>query len=156
MSYEPKHLKPAHIAIIKLHMEGASNLDIALKMDYTPQQVSNILNSQQAQSLIDAINHETVDTMGEVISMAQTHAPWLMDELIKEAVSSPDAKIRFQAKIAALGIAGHNARGLNVNIRQTHQTTPYDGKSEEEIRKMIYEGEPVQSPGMGPDGKPLQ
>jgi hypothetical protein len=136
-------------------MEGKSNLEIAQAMDYTPQQISNILNSQQAQVLIDAINHETVDTMGEVISMAQSHAPWLMEELIKEAVASPDAGIRHKAKVAALGIAGHNARGLNVNIRQGTQITPYDGKSEEEIRRMIYEGDTSKS-GMGPDGKPLQ
>jgi|HubBroStandDraft_3_1064219.scaffolds.fasta_scaffold177425_2 transposase len=160
MSYEPKSLKPSHICVIQLHVEGKTNREIAAAMDYSEQTVSNIINSSQGQSMIAAVCEESVDTMGQVRSFLQAHAPWLAEELVKEAISSPDLKVRHQAKVAALGMAGH-IKTVNVNLNTSHSDHKYEGMSEAELRQEIYGHRAPKSnnpndPLVGPDGKPLQ
>ena len=158
MAYEPKSLKPAHVHAVRMHVEGQTNVEIAAQLDYSPAQIANILSSPQAQSLIAAMLEETVDTMGQVRSILQAHAPLLVEELIKEAVASPDARIRHYAKVAALGMAGHvKSQNVVIDGRTAHKE--YEGKSEDEIRRMIYDNHApanVPSSDRGPDGKPLQ
>lgn len=154
MSYEPKYLRPAHLLIIKLHNEGVSNIDIGLQMDYTPQQVSNILTSNAAKAMLEALRENAIDTMSEVQSQAQLHAPLMFEELVKDALTAPEPKIRLRAKEVVLGIAGHSTRNITIQ-RGKQDVDDLNAKSDDELRAMLR-GKKEKETGVGPDGRLLQ
>ena len=66
MAYEPKRLRPSHIIMIWMHMNGDSNQEIADATGYTLIQVGNIINCAKAREIIDAINADSIDTAAQV------------------------------------------------------------------------------------------
>jgi hypothetical protein len=151
MPYSPKKLNPVHLIMIRLHWQGESNIDIAMKTGYTPQQVSNVLCSEAAQTVINGLQSEVLDTMAQVQTDAQFMAPKFFDNIVKIAESATDERVRLHANLAGIGIAGHvPVRRIQVQ-GDTANTKKYEDMSEEEIRQDIS-GELAK----GPDGSTLQ
>lgn len=160
MSYSPKRLKPAHLDMVTMHLAGDTNADIALKMGYTSQQISNILNSPEVLEMLQLLRDESLNTMGQVQAEAQLYAPEILRKKIEYALRGDDARVRNTAQTEILNIAGHvPVRHITVESKSL-VVEKYKDKSEEELRAMVR-GEPPQSnvtpePGKGPDGKLLQ
>ena len=153
MAYEPKRLRPSHIIMIRMHMNGDSNQEIADATGYTSIQVGNIINCAKAREIIDAINADSIDTAAQVQSQAQACAPLVMEKLLEDALTSPDARVRLNAKIAWLGIAGHSANRITVDRGKT-VADDVASKTDEHLRQEILGNLP--KPGVGPDGNLLQ
>jgi hypothetical protein len=139
--------------MIRMHMNGDGNQEIADATGYTAQQVCNILGSTKAREIIDAINADSIDTAAQVQSQAQACAPLVMEKLLEDALTSPDARVRLNAKIAWLGIAGHSANRITVDRGKT-VSNDLTSKTDEQIRQEILGS--VPKPGVGPDGNLLQ
>lgn len=154
MSYSPKRLKPAHLDMVTLHLSGESNGDIAIKLGYTAQQVSNILNSPEVVEMLQLLKDETINTMAQVQAEAQLYAPEILRKKIDYALRGDDARVRNTAQTEILNIAGHvPVRHITVESK-SQVVEKYKDKSEDELRAMIR-GEP--SPiAKGPDGRLLQ
>lgn len=135
--------------MITLHLAGTSNIDIATKLGYTAQQVSNILNSEDARTIIEALNSETLNTMGQVATEIQLYAPEILRKKIDYALHGSDDRVRNQAQTELLHIAGH------VPVRQVILTKndvldKFKDKTEDELRAF------VGGTDRGPDGRLLQ
>ena len=153
MSYQPKKLRPAHLMIIRLHWQGESNTDIAMLTGYSPQTVSNVIASEEAQAILLGLQAEVVDTMAQVQTQAQYDAPLVYENIFKIAHTASDERVRLHANLALVGIAGHVPIKRVVVERESALAKKYEDMSEEEIRSSIA-GE--LAPGNGPDGKILQ
>jgi len=94
--------------MIRLHIEGESNLEIAQQLNCSEQIVSNILNCAEAKKLIsDAIAHN-INTIVEVQDSIQLHAPVALGKLIED-VEKGVGRTRQNAAITLLEMAGHSA-----------------------------------------------
>lgn len=140
--------------MIRLHWQGEDNHSIAALTGYTPQQVSNIVNTEEAQKIIEALQADVLDTMSQVATEAQFDAPILYDNVFKMACSEGDARVRLHANLALLGIAGHVPIKRMVIERDTALQKKFEDMSEDEIRNSIT-GE-LEPGDKGPDGKILQ
>lgn len=161
MSYSPKRLKPAHLDMVTLHLSGEGNADIAAKLGYTAQQVSNILNSPEVQEMLQLLKDETLNTMAQVQAEAQLYAPEILRKKIDYALRGDDARVRNTAQTEILNIAGHvPIRHITVE-NKSMVIERYKDKSEDELRAMVR-GEPapggagIADAQRGPDGKLLQ
>lgn len=159
MAYEPKKLKPAHLAMLRLFWQGESIADIAVATSYSAQQVSQIVNSEHAKQILDEMTADTLDTMAQVQTEAQLAAPILWDELYNLARNAGEERTRFNALRECLHIAGHvPARRISFE-RANSVDEKYKGFSEEELRQQLVGDIATDAPptsGNGPDGKPLQ
>jgi hypothetical protein len=153
MSYTPKRLKPAHLQVIRLHWMGKDNTEIAAITGYTPQQVSNVINCEDAQKIIEGLNADAIDTMREVQCELQLSAPLYLNNLHEMAFSCADLRVKANINIALLGMAGHVPIKRVVVQDQTVLQKQYEGMSEEDIVADIR-GE--LAPGKAPDGSVLQ
>ena len=160
MAYTPKKLRPAHLQIIRLHWQGVdangeplTNAAIAMLTGYSPQTVSNVIASDEAQEILAGLQSEVIDTMAQVQNEAQFAAPLIWDNVYKLAFSASDERVKLHANLACLGIAGHVPIKRVVVERESALAKKYEDMSEEEIRSYIA-GE--LAPGNGPDGKILQ
>lgn len=153
MPYSPKRLRPAHLDMVTLHLAGDSNTDIATKLGYTPQQVSNILNSPEVLEILTALKDETLNTMTQVQAEAQLYAPEILRRKINYALHGSDDRVRNTAQTEILHIAGHvPVKHIVVN---DHNTTleKFKNQSDEELRKFVNGSNPNS---IGPDGRLLQ
>lgn len=66
--WEPKKWKPLYQAMVLLHAAGRSNVEIAERLEVTPQQVSNVLCSQQGKKHIERANEKLEEHTVEQIS----------------------------------------------------------------------------------------
>lgn len=140
--------------MVTLHLAGESNTDIANKLGYTAQQVSNILGCQDVREILAALNDETISTIGQVQAEAQLYAPEILRRKIDYALKGDDARVRNTAQTEILHIAGHvPIRRVSIEEKSSINEK-YKDKSEDELRAMI-KGEPPPS-GIGPDGRLLQ
>lgn len=152
MAYSPKRLRPAHLDMVTLHLAGDSNQDIANKLGYTAQQVSNILNSPDVLEILAALKEETINTMSQVQATAQLYAPEILRRKIDYALHGPDDRVRNNAQTELLHMAGHvPVRHIVVNDKNA-TLEKYKDKSDDELRALINGNEP----GKGPDGRLLQ
>jgi hypothetical protein len=154
MAYSPKKLRPGHLIIIRLHWQGESNTDIAMLTGVTPQTVSNIINSEEAQSILAGLQSDVMDTMAQVQTDAQFMAPKLFDNIIKMAESATDERVRLHANLAGIGIAGHVPIKRMIVERESALQKKFEDMSEDEIRNSIA-GD-IGSSAKGPDGNILQ
>lgn len=141
--------------MLRLHWQGESNTDIAMLTGYTPQQVSNIINSEEAQGILAALQAEALDTMSQVQTEAQFMAPKLFDNVVKLAEAAGDERVRLHANLAALGIAGHVPVKRVVVERENMLHKKFEDMTEDEIRRDIA-GDLTPSDTKRPDGSILQ
>lgn len=139
--------------MVRLHWQGESNTDIAMLLNYTPQQVSNILNTEEAQAILAGLQAEALDTMAQVQTEAQFMAPKFFDNVVKLAEAATDERVRLHANLAALGIAGHVPIKRVVMERDTVSQKKYEEMTEDEIREDVARD--LRS-GKAPDGSIIQ
>lgn len=107
-AYQLKALRARHHEIIRLHILGYKNVDIARVLGVTPVSVSNALNSHEGQAvarlLCAARDGEAVDLSARFAEVAPKAFEFLEDTLDNE-----NAPIHLRSKIATelLGLAGH-------------------------------------------------
>jgi len=86
---ETKDLKPAHLRILALHLEGTRTKDIAKMCHVTTATVRNVLKSPGAQIIIDEFTDDFKDEMrilfGEAVNV------------IREGLDDDDIEIRLKA-----------------------------------------------------------
>lgn len=153
MSYSPKRLKPAHLDMVTMHLAGDTNADIALKLGYTAQQVSNILNSPDVLEMLQLLKDESLNTMAQVQAEAQLYAPEILRRKIDYALRGDDARVRNTAQTEILNIAGH-VPVKHITVENKSQVVEkYKDKSEEELRAMIRGESNTTANGKGPDGR---
>lgn len=153
MSYSPKRLKPIHLEMVSLFFAGESVQDIADKCQYTPQMVSNILNSPDVQEVLAKLNEERLNTIAEVQMVAQLRAPELMQAKINYALHGSDDAVRNRAQSEVLAIAGHVPVHRTIIERQDSVAERYKDKTDDQLRE-LFGVEPREA--TGPDGRPLQ
>lgn len=93
-------LQSRHRQIIRLHYEGMKNVDIAARLCITPENVSQVLNSQLAQEHL-AMMHQASDTkvMLSATEMMETAAE--AHKLLKATMlGEEEASIELRTKIA--------------------------------------------------------
>jgi len=139
--------------MIRLHWHGLSNLEIAAKLGYTPQEVSNILNAPEALAILGEMRNLAIDTMGEVAAELQAVAPIALSRKI-DLLGSSDDRVANTAATDLLHMAGHApVKRLQVS-QPTSAELKYEGLNEAELREKLLE-ELGGRPGLGPDGKRL-
>lgn len=152
-----KRLRPDHLKMIQLHWQGRDNSEIASALGFTPQQVSNVLNSPLARSLLDQLQNSTLDSMGEVNAELQLAAPIAAERLIHQ-LHSPNEVIANRAANQILDRA-HGTPLKRVQVQATSQIDKrYEGKTEAEIRQAMLDelgSLGIIEQQLGPDGKPL-
>jgi hypothetical protein len=152
MAYSPKRLRPAHLEMVTLHLAGESNADIGLRLGYTQQQVSNILNCPDVLEILNAIRDESLNTMSQVQVEAQLYAPEILRRKIDYAMHGQDDRVRNTAQTEILNLAGHvPVRHISVETKNSI-LEKYKDKTEEELRAMVT----GITSDRGPDGKLLQ
>jgi ribosomal protein S13 len=147
-----KTLKPVHFAMIRLFWEGRSYREIAEMLDYTSQQVMNVLHSEDAKNVLQQMQELQLDTMSEVATELQLMAPELIQRKKKIALYSPDEHVANRAATDLLFMAGHTPV-KRVQVQQTLTATKYDSMTEEQLREALLSD--VNEDGKGPDGRPL-
>lgn len=150
MPYSPKRLKPSHLDMVTLHLAGESNDDIGVKLGYTAQQVSNILNCPEVLEILDALRKESINSMAQVQAEVQLYAPEILRKKIDYALHGSDDRVRNAAQTELLHIAGHSPVRYVTVENKDEVLEKYKDKSEDELRKIIT-GEK-----RGPDGHLLQ
>lgn len=152
MAYSPKRLRPAHLEMVTFHLAGESNQDIAIRLGYTAQQVSNILNSPEVLEIIEALKAETLNTISQVQVEAQLYAPEILRRKIDYALHGTDDRVRNNAQTEILNIAGHvPVRHITVESRSAIQEK-YKDKTDDDLRAFVTGA----TSDKGPDGKLLQ
>lgn len=93
--------------MLRLHFQGLSNLEIASQLNVTPQHVSNVLCTPEAQELLAQLQENTLDTILDVQTQAQAIAPLVFEEKVRLALTAKDEKVRTTNCKDILDIAGH-------------------------------------------------
>lgn len=152
MPFSPKRLRPAHLDMVTLHLAGESNTDIATKMGYTPQQVSNILNCPEVLEILQLLREETLNTMSQVQAEAQLYAPEMLRRKVDYALHGTDDRVRNLAQTEILNIAGHvPVRHISVENKNS-VLEKYKDMTDDALRAIVN----GSTPDRGPDGKLLQ
>lgn len=160
-------LKPVHIAMIRYHWAGLSHDEIARKLNYSAQQVRNIINSDEVQEIIAQLREAALDSIDEVQQDLQLVAPLALQKKI-ELLDSPDQRVANRASTDLLYMAGHMPIKRYQLEKPSEVSRKYEGMTDEQIAQHLVlsltQGEAlVQSSGgenssndnSGPDGKPL-
>lgn len=79
--WEPQRWDAAHEQVVALHCRGMTNIAIAELIGYTPQQVSNIINTTQGQELI-------AQYKAEIRKRLMESADYKLDELQVRAIEN--------------------------------------------------------------------
>lgn len=152
MSFSPKRLRAAHLDMVTLHLAGESNADIATKLHYTPQQVSNILNCSEVQEILQALREETINTMSQVQGIAQMVAPEMLRLKVDYALHGTDDRVRNLAQTEILNLAGH-VPVRHITVENKNQILEkYKDMTDDALRAIVN----GSTPDRGPDGKLLQ
>lgn len=154
---KPNHLKrlrPIHCKMIELYWNGFTREEIASAVGYTMQQVTNTLNSPEALKLLDQLQTNTLDSMGEVNARFQLAADAAAERLVSQ-LHSANEHIVHKAANAILD----RAHGMPVRRVQVSNSTlveqRYEGKSDDDIRASLAQELGIPFDGNGPDGRPL-
>ena len=145
-------LQHAHIEFIRLHLAGKSHVEIAMLTDYTPQRVCDVLNSPEAQAIIQQMSDDVLEETAETVQRGLSDvAPGALNVLAKQ-IYSGDEKIAQGAAVHVLHMAGHApVRRMRVEATSRAQKE-YDKLSEDEIRQQLLKD---LTGDIGPDGRPL-
>lgn len=136
-TWTPRKLKPDHLLVARLWLQGLNNQEIAQATGYHPYHVGRIVASPQFQDILKEISERTIDTSFDLRADAQAVAPAVFNEKVRLALHGADERVRNIACTDVLNIAGH------VPVRRvefdnvTEKPDPYAGKSEDEIRKEL-------------------
>jgi hypothetical protein len=141
--------------MIRMHWAGDSNVDIAAKLGYTEQMVSNVLNSPESKEILAELKGETLDTMAEVQQEIALAAPLAIKRKI-DLMYSGDDRVANSAATDILHMNGH-APVKRVQIdRGTAIEKKYEALNEDELRHQLEVELGLRvAPGTGPDGRPL-
>lgn len=106
--YQITHFWGRHKQIVRLHVQGYSNVQIAEFLGVTPQTVSNTLNSRIAHDQIQNLNEGIDDTVKEVAAHIQDIAPravQILEEMMEDESVAGSTRARIADRI--LDRAGH-------------------------------------------------
>lgn len=132
--WQPKKITPKQLRVITLWFNRMSNQDIATETGYTPQQVSNLINTEWAQEILGKLQEQTLDTIMDVQTEAQAVAPMIMQETIRLALHGVAEPTRTANCKTILEIAGHRpVTRIDMNAHMDARTK-YDQMTDEELR----------------------
>ena len=146
----PMKLRPAHIAFIRLSWAGHTHREIADLTGYTPQRVMDVLKSPEAQSILDQLKANALDTVDDVQQELVASGPEAAAVLQKQLYSG-DEKIAQSAAVHVLHMTGHSPV-KRVTVSKTSEVQKkYEDMTEDEIQNQLL----GSLAGNGPDGRPL-
>lgn len=149
-SPSPMKLRPAHIAFIRLSWAGHTHREIADITGYTPQRVMDVLKSPEAQSILEQLRANALETADDVQQELVATGPEAAAVLQKQLYSG-DEKIAQSAAVHVLHMTGHSPV-KRVTVSKTSEVQKkYEDMDEEAIRDQMLGA----LTGNGPDGRPL-
>lgn len=101
--------KPLHLRMIHMYHQGFTMDEIALEVGTTPQQVSNIIATPEAQDLLARVREATFDSIIDIRTNFQSMAPECASKLFNLAMTAKDSRTQLSACTAILDRAGHTA-----------------------------------------------
>lgn len=118
--YDLQKLKGIHHRIIRLHLEGLSNKDIAQALGCTPQMVSYTINTDLAQEKIAVLNGEMDLAQLNAQRQARELAPVAV-EVLQEIMLDRNNKATDR-RLAANSVLdrGGLPKSRNVSVQQSH------------------------------------
>lgn len=127
---------PIHLHVVRLHWEGTSNNDIALKLNRSAAWVSSVLCSDEAKEIYKRLENRVLDTSVQIQTILQAAAPLALDKKI-QLLNSANDSVANKAAQELLELAGHVATRQVEVRRPDHIEEEFKNKSEEEIRQRI-------------------
>lgn len=103
--WQPKKWLPIYDAMISLHCAGKSNKEIAETFDYTDQQVSNILCSDQAKAIIAQVALYVRNKVSETAAERMKRLEAAAIANIEHALTSPELKEKSPLAVADRSMA---------------------------------------------------
>jgi hypothetical protein len=146
-----KRLKPVHILMLRLFVEGFQYTEIADQTGYTPQQVMNVIADPLSAEILSQLELDAKDSLTEVQDRLAEVAPQILQKKIQHALHSPDASVSSRACTELLHMAGHMPVQRHIVTPADETLKKYDGLTEDELRKQYLSS----IAGTGPDGRPL-
>lgn len=147
-NWQPKRLRPGHLMVIELHFKGHTNDEICNMTGYCQSVVSQIVTSPVALELLEQMRERVFDTISDVQLTAQAFAPRAFQTIMELAVGAKTESVKKSAADSALAIAGH----VPVNRVQLEDVrtppSPFDGKTEDEIREKLIADVVGAAPGI--------
>lgn len=147
-----KRLKPAHVQMIRLFWHGQTYVEIAAQLGYTPQQVMNVLHTEDAREILAQLQGSALDSADEVQQEIALVMPAVVKRKIDIGLYSQDERVANQALTDIMHMGGHSPVKRIQLDRTSEVQKKYADKTEEELRKMISDG---LDDDTGPDGRPL-
>jgi len=151
-----KRLQPAQVALIRLFWEGDSMATIAIKTGLPEHEIESLLTSDSAQAILQQLNDQTFDSMGDIEAAIQLGAVKAVKRKL-DLIDSIDERVANSAATDILHMAGH-APVKRVRLeRQSPTERKYANMTDDEIQLEIAQrlGLPAPGDANGPDGRPL-
>jgi len=150
----PRVLQPWHYTAMLLCVQGMAKREVARHLGKSYQTIKNVMASPLGKAALEQICNKTIDTMREVRTIAQLHAPEMIDLLLREARNGSESSARVRAQIRLLEIAGHGTTHTLV-VDHSEVEEEFKDLGEDELRaKLLNKIKPVKD--KGPDGSLLQ
>jgi len=137
----PKRAPLLVLRLVHLESQGFTRVEIAVQTGFPMTTVNSLLASPEATYIRKQLEARAIDTIQEVQADAQIAAP-VMFKVMQDIALDDNEKgpTRLAAAKAVLEMAGH-APVKTVEIRRPNPLdSDYHNKTEDEIRKEIFEG----------------
>jgi DNA-binding MarR family transcriptional regulator len=139
MATNPKRgYKPLHLKILLMYHQGYTLDEISHELGVTVQTCSNIINSPDAQALLDRVRDQAFETILDVRTDFQAMAPACASRLFHNATQSADDRVSTIACVAILDRAGHSPTQKLEVSKADPADQRFKDMSEEEIRKSVF------------------
>jgi hypothetical protein len=103
----PRKFRARHRLVVAMHLAGFKNNEIAERLRFTKERVSQILSDPRAKLEIERLAPEVARNVADVHLKMQLVAPEMLDILIDQARTSVDEKVVQKAAFGLLDRAGY-------------------------------------------------
>lgn len=153
-AWKPITWKPVYETMVALSVAGQSNVQIAETLDYTPQQIGNILRSKEAiavkQKFISTVRQNTeVDIPTRLLQLrdkAIENIAYLIEDKsgeYREAAPFKHAEMS-QSFLKGIGVLNDGSSKINVNNNTTNQTLNISDAKADELMKVLAESNEIR------------
>jgi len=113
--------KPKHVEIAKMHLTGATNVEIAERMDYTAQGIGKVLQREDTRHLLELLRFYNLHLDGPSIE----HRKRLLNEIAQDNQDTdPGITIRAVHEMNSMDGVGRDKVDTKVNITINNNQLP--------------------------------
>lgn len=153
--WSPIRWLPIHTQILRLHWEGKDTKVIADSLQVALDLVRNVIKSDHGEELLASLDAKTFDSMLEVHTLIQAHAPDLIQRKLALAYTGSTEAIRSKNISELLQMAGHVPVHKVVIERPDPILDKYKDKTPDMLRNELlkFKDSATALDDVGPDGK---